>query len=55
MTSAHLMWALLTVGVALWALPLDREPLPSPAPLAALAAAGLAGLYGAVLVVALAG
>ena len=51
----HLLWALLTIGVALWALPLDREPLPSPAPLTALAAAGLAGLYGAIVAFALAG
>ena len=26
MTSAHLTWALLTTGVALWALPVDRQP-----------------------------
>jgi hypothetical protein len=54
LAQAHLTWALLTVGVALWALPLDREPLPSPAPLTVLAAAGLTGLYGAFLTFALA-
>ena len=55
LAQAHLTWALLTVAVALWALPLDREPVPSPAPLTALAAAGLAGLYGAFVAFALAG
>ncbi|HYI17996.1 MAG TPA: hypothetical protein VD836_04770 [Solirubrobacteraceae bacterium] len=54
LAQAHLTWALLAVGIALWALPLDREPVPSPAPLTALAA-GLAGLYGAFLAFALAG
>ena len=38
LAQAHLTWALLAVGVALWALPLDREPVPSPAPLTAFAA-----------------
>ena len=52
---AHLTWALLTIGLALWALPLDREPLPSPFAAPALAAAGLAGLYGALLFGVLAG
>ncbi len=55
LAQAHLTWALLTVGVALWALPLDCDPLPSPTRLTALAAAGLAGLYGAFLAFALAG
>lgn len=55
MTSAHLTWALLTTGVALWALPVDRQPVPSPAPLTAFAAAGLAGLYCALLSGVLAG
>ena len=55
MASAHLTWALLTIGVALWALPVDRQPLPSPAPLTAFAAAGLAGLYCALLAGAFAG
>jgi hypothetical protein len=53
--SAHLSWALLTIGLALWALPVDRQPVPSPAPLSALAAAGLAGLYCALLASAVAG
>ena len=55
MASAHLSWALLTIGLALWALPVDRQPLPSPAPLTAFAAAGLAGLYCALLASAFAG
>ena len=55
MGPAQLTWALLTVGVALWALPIDRQPLPSPAPLTAFAAAGLAGLYCALLASAFAG
>jgi hypothetical protein len=55
MASASLSWALLTIGVALWALPLDRQPVPSPAPLTAFAAAGLAGLYCALLASAFAG
>ena len=55
MDPAPLTWALLTVGIALWALPLDRAPLPSPAPLTAFAAAGLAGLYCALLACTLAG
>jgi heme A synthase len=55
MASPHLAWALLTIGVALWALPLHRQPFPSPAPLTAFAAAGLAGLYCALVAGALAG
>jgi hypothetical protein len=55
MASAHLSWALLTIGLALWALPVDRQPVPSPAPLSAFAAAGLAGLYCALLASAFAG
>ena len=56
MAPASVTWALLTIGVALWALPVGRAaPLPSPAPLTALAAAGLAGLYCALLAGALAG
>jgi hypothetical protein len=55
MVAAHLTWALLATGIALWALPVDRQPLPSPAPLTAFAAAGLAGLYCALLAGVLAG
>ena len=55
MASAQLSWALLTIGLALWALPVDRQPVPSPAPLSAFAAAGLAGLYCALLASAFAG
>ena len=55
MASAHLSWALLTIGLALWALPVDRQPVPSPTPLSAFAAAGLAGLYCALLASAFAG
>jgi hypothetical protein len=55
MGPAHLTWALLAIGAALWALPVDRAPLPSPSSLTALAAAGLAGLYCALLAGALAG
>jgi len=55
MASAHLSWALLTIGLALWALPVDRQPVPSPAPLSAFTAAGLAGLYCALLASAFAG
>jgi hypothetical protein len=55
MDPGPLTWALLTVGIALWALPLDRAPVPSPAPLSAFAAAGLAGLYCALLACTLAG
>ena len=55
MASPHLTWALLTIGVALWALPVDPHPLPFPAPLTAFAAAGLAGLYCALLAGVLAG
>jgi len=55
MTTAHLTWALLATGVALWALPVDHAPLPAPAPLTAFAAAGLAGLYCALLAGVLAG
>ena len=55
MGAPHLTWALLTIGVALWALPVGGQPLPSPAPLTAFAAAGLAGLYCALLAGVLAG
>jgi hypothetical protein len=54
-SAAHLSWVLLSIGVALWALPRDDGRIDRPLSYGALAGSGLAGLCCALLAGASAG